>query len=553
MILSRFSASFPQRIAMTALLATFAVSGISPALAASPDAVAAEKVAETAAEMVTPSASPALSPAKTGGPASFADLAEKLLPSVVNISTLQVVNVGNSVPMMSPFGEDSPFEQFRDLFENQQRNGQPPARKQRATSLGSGFVIDSAKGYIVTNHHVIKDAEKITVILHDDTHVDATLIGSDEKTDIALLKIDTKGRKLVAVPWGDSDTMRVGDWVLAIGNPYGLGGTITQGIISARARDIHSGPYDDYIQTDAAINRGNSGGPMFNLSGQVIGINTAIFSTTGGSMGIGFAVPSSIAKSVVNQLVEYGRTKRGWLGVKIQEVTPGIAESLKSFGEARGALVAGVSEESPATKAGVKTGDIILRFDGKDIKEMRELPRLVADTKVGHAAKVTLWRDGKTLDVTLTVGELELAEEKGLVGGAPSGEEDSTATEGETEAYGLNVAPITGAIRKDFNLSADTKGLIITDINPESPAIDLNLQVGDVILEADQQKVSTPEAFKAIAEAVKESGRKSLFLLVERQGEMTFVALPLEDALAKQGKSSADEGSNSSDEGSAVE
>lgn len=541
MIPSTLSVSLPTRIltlsvaAFLAIAATAQAEGTTASAKANPTPASATAVANPSssspARVVETSA---LQLREDGRPASFADLAEDLLPSVVNISTLQVVELGGP-NLEFPFEEGSPFEHFREFFDNQMPNDRGMPRKRRATSLGSGFIIDSEKGYIVTNHHVIKDAETITVILHDDTRVDATVIGTDDKTDLALIKVNPEGHDLKAVNWGNSDDMRVGDWILAIGNPYGLGGTVTQGIISARARDIHSGPYDDYLQTDAAINRGNSGGPMFNIHGEVIGVNTAIFSTTGGSMGIGFAVPSAIAQNVTSQLIEYGRTKRGWLGVRIQEVTPGIAESLEGFGEPRGALVASVTENSPADSAGLMPGDVILSFDGTSVEEMRELPRLVAETKVGRDTTVTLWRDGKTMEVQLRVGELEVAEEKGLVDSGSANDDPRDSVEGE-KMYGLTLAPITGAIRKDFGLASDTKGVIITEIDPESPAIDENLQTGDVIMEADQKKVRTPEEFKQIADEVKESGRNSLFLLVDHQGDMIFVALPLEDPLKENDK-----------------
>ncbi|MEM1398685.1 MAG: Do family serine endopeptidase, partial [Pseudomonadota bacterium] len=321
-------------------------------------------------------------------PDSFADLAERLLPAVVNISTTQrgPQREGPEVPQ---FPEGSPFEEFfRDFLERQERNGQP---QRRANSLGSGFIV-AEEGIVVTNFHVIEGADEITVILQDDTNLKAEVIGRDEKTDIAVLKVEPD-EPLPSVPWGDSNAMRVGDWVVAIGNPFGLGGTVTAGIVSARQRDINAGPYIDYLQTDASINRGNSGGPMFNLDGEVIGINTAIYSPSGGSVGIGFAIPSTQASVIVDQLLEFGRTRRGWLGVRIQQVTDEIAESLDLDG-ARGALVASVTPTGPAEEAGITQGDVIVQFDGKDVTTSRTLPRIVAETQVGKAVSVQVWRRG---------------------------------------------------------------------------------------------------------------------------------------------------------------
>ena len=330
-------------------------------------------------------------------PDSFADQAEALSPAVVNISTTTIVNDGPSADMPQ-FPPGSPFE---DFF----RNFGDDNRQRRASSLGSGFIIDDA-GIVVTNFHVIENAEEITVTLADETTFVAEVLGQDQKTDIAVLKIDPGETQLTAVPFGDSDNLRVGDWVLAIGNPFGLGGTVTAGIVSARGRDIGNGPYDDFIQTDASINRGNSGGPLFNLDGEVIGINTAIFSQSGGSVGIGFAISSNLAKRVTQQLAEYGTTRRGWLGVFIQEVTPEIAESL-GLDEAGGALVSSVNDKSPAKAAGLEPGDVITSFDGKKIDRMRDLPRIVAETDIGATVDVELVRNGSEMTVQVTLGELE--------------------------------------------------------------------------------------------------------------------------------------------------
>lgn len=464
----------------------------------------------------------------TGRPDSFADLAQRLLPSVVNISTLQVLD--QPQVDMPQFPPGSPFEDFfKDFMEQQQKNGQAPQqRPRRGASLGSGFVIDAAQGYIVTNNHVVEDAQSIKVILQDDTNLDATIVGHDEKTDLALIKVNPAGHHLVAVPWGDSDAMRVGDWIVAIGNPFGLGGTVTQGIISARARDIQSGPYDDYLQTDASINRGNSGGPMFNLKGEVVGINSAIFSPSGGSIGIGFAIPANLAKSVVNQLLEYGHTKRGWLGVRIQAVTQDIADSL-NMGTARGALIASVSADGPAAKAGIEAGDIVTMFDGKPIEEMRRLPRIVAETPVGKSVAITVWRKGETKNLTVTVAELEQAEQDGLVAGSPGQEESKEPAPAEAKAYGLSLSTLSDATRAQYELPDTVKGVLVTDVDEDSPAATKDLQEGDVIVEANQTEVATPAELTKKIDEVKASGRKSVFLLVARKDDMRFVALPLEN------------------------
>ena len=342
-----------------------------------------------------------------GLPETFRDLADELLPGVVNISTTQIIKDRYNNRPEFQFPPGSPFEDmFRDFFDTD-RNNRPKTRK--ATSLGSGFVIDES-GYIVTNNHVIGDADQIEVVFQDETKLKAELIGKDSKVDIAVLKVKTK-KKLKALKWGNSSESRVGDWVLAIGNPFGLGGTVTAGIISAKSRDIRMGQYDSFIQTDASINKGNSGGPMFNMDGEVIGINSAIFSPSGGSVGIGFAIPSTMAIDVIEQLKKFGKTSRGWLGVRIQLVTEEIAEAY-GLDKARGALVASVEENSPSYKAGVKPGDIVLTFDGKNIKRDRDLPRIVAATKAGKSVELEIWRANKIRKLRVKLGELETFEEK---------------------------------------------------------------------------------------------------------------------------------------------
>jgi len=454
-------------------------------------------------------------------PDSFADLAEHLLPAVVNISTTQTVNVERG-PAIPEFPEGSPFREFFDEFFD--RHGRPDTAPHRATSLGSGFIID-ADGYIVTNTHVIADAEEVTVTLSDDRTLKASIVGRDPKTDIALLKVDPDGA-LPAVSWGDSDTARVGDWVMAIGNPFGLGGTVTAGIISARARDIRSGPYDNFIQTDAAINRGNSGGPLFNMDGQVIGINTAIFSPSGGSVGIGFSVPSNLAKQVISDIKTYGRTRRGWLGVRIQTVTPEIAESL-GLDDARGALVASVTKGGPAEDADVKAGDVILSFNGRDIGEMRELPRVVAETEVGSKVDVELWRDGKAVDVSVKLGELEEAEDSGLLA-ADTPSPHSGAPDQGTAVLGLTVQTITPELAATFDLAEDSQGVVITAVDADSDAAEKGLRPGNVIVEVNQTPVSAAADVSKALDQARDSGRSSVLLLVQREGSMSFLALKLD-------------------------
>ncbi len=427
-------------------------------------------------------------------------------------------------PDFPQFPEGSPFEDFFQDFMGKRGQGLPI---QPQASLGSGFIIDAEKGYIVTNNHVIKDADDIKITLSDDETLDAELIGMDEKTDIALLQIKTD-KNLTAVKFGDSDVMRVGDWVVAIGNPFGLGGTVTAGIISARQRDIHSGPYDDYIQTDASINRGNSGGPMFNLKGEVIGINTAIFSPTGGSVGIGFAIPAQLAAPVVKQIIKYGRTRRGWLGMRIQKMTDEIAESL-GLDKTRGALVASVTKDSPSDVAGLKTGDVILEFNGEKIETMRSLPRLVAETDIDSKAKITFWRDNKKQTTTVKVGELEKAEENGLLS-----EDQQEAQKPETDmvelnSTGLSVTEMSGELREIYNIPGGVQGLVVSAITPNSTAAQKGLVEGDVIIELNQQALSSPEQAQNIIKAAKKAGRNSILLLINREGAVRFVALRLDN------------------------
>ena len=444
-------------------------------------------------------------------PNSFADLAERLSPSVVNISTTTIVNGGPGAEMPQ-FPPGSPFEEF---FKNFGENN----RQRKAQSLGSGFIID-AKGIVVTNHHVIENAEEIRVILADETSFTAKVLGQDKKTDIAVLKIEPGDKELAAVAFGNSDSLRVGDWVLAIGNPFGLGGTVTAGIVSAFGRDIGNGPYDDFIQTDASINRGNSGGPLFNTEGEVIGINTAIFSQSGGSVGIGFAIASNLASRVASQLVEFGQTRRGWLGVFIQEVTPDIAESL-GLDEAAGALVSSVNENSPAAQGGVQPGDVILEFDGKVIEKMRDLPRIVAETDIGSKVSVELFRQGSSKTLTITLGELEKAELVGLVG-----EKETSETSKESfGSLGFSVQALTPQLAEEMELGKGTVGVVVTDVVPGSPAAEKNLQVGDILRRFGQRLVKGVAELTKDIENAKEGGRSGILILIERDGRERFLQI----------------------------
>lgn len=459
-----------------------------------------------------------------GAPESFADLVETLQPAVVNVSTSQLMEGGGGGEGLEfEFPEGSPFRDFFDQFNR--KRGEKEDQPRRAQSLGSGFII-SADGLVVTNNHVIEGADKITVTLTDDVTYDAELVGRDTKTDLALLKIKSD-RPFPFVAWGNSDKMRVGDWVIAIGNPLGLGGTVTAGIVSARQRDIRSGPYDDFIQTDAPINRGNSGGPLFDMNGNVIGINTAIYSQSGGSIGIGFAIPSNLADGVIDQLRSFGVTRRGWLGVQIQQVTEEIAESL-GLKEAQGALVAGVLDGSPAKAAKVEEGDVILKFDGRNVTESRKLPRIVADTAVGKAVKVVVWRDGKKITVNVTLGELEKFDEAKLPATDTPSEESVKPVERSFDELGLSLSTITPKIVEALNLDKDVEGVIITDIDSDSAAAENGLREGDVITEIFQEKVLTPDAVEAKIKDARSRGLRSILLTVKTGDDQRFVGLRID-------------------------
>jgi serine protease Do len=450
------------------------------------------------------------------GPQTVAPIAEKLIDAVVNISTSQTVKGPQGVPLPKvPKG--SPFDELFDDFFNKKGGRSQGDRK--VSSLGSGFVIDGKEGLVVTNNHVIEGADEIILNFHDGSKLKVDkVIGRDTKTDLALLKVTPK-KPLAAVKFGSSTTMKVGDWVMAIGNPFGLGGSVTVGIVSAKQRDIQSGPYDDYIQTDAAINKGNSGGPLFNMDGEVIGVNTAIISPTGGSIGIGFAVPSDAAMAVLDQLKQFGETRRGWLGVKIQSITDDIAETL-GVKENTGALISSVTPDGPAAKAGIEAGDVILKFDGKDVSTVRGLPRIVAQTPIGRTVDVELLRKGQKKLLKVLVARL--IEDESDKQKAPEPKPDKAL-------IGLKMTPLTEELRQKFGIDAKVKGLIITDVDPASPAAAKNVKAGDVIVEAAQDQIdSLDDLIKAI-EKVRKSGRKQVLLRIDgAKGDTRFVAVPIE-------------------------
>jgi serine protease Do len=472
---------------------------------------------------------PALTaPAAARGPEAVADVAEQVIDAVVNVSTKQSVDLrSGSMPQLPP---GSPFEEFfEEFFKNRRgqggqngQNGQAPTPR-RVNSLGSGFIIDAA-GLVVTNSHVIAGADEVSVILNDGSTLKAEVIGRDQKTDLALLKV-TPTKPLKAVKFGDSEKLRLGEWVIAIGNPFSLGGTVTAGIVSARNRDIQSGPYDNYIQTDAAINRGNSGGPLFNLNGEVIGVNTAIISPSGGSIGIGFAVPSKTAVAVIEQLREFKEVRRGWLGVRIQQVSDEIADSL-NVKPARGALVAGIDDKGPAKPAGIEPGDVIVRFDGKDVKEMRDLPKIVADTPVGKDVEVVVIRKGKEEKKSVKLGRLEDEKQAALDSKKDAVPEPKPAVK---KALGLDLANLTDELRKKHKIKDKVKGVVITGVDANSPAAEKRLAPGMVIAEVQQQPVANATELQQRIDKLKKDGKKAVVLLVvSPDGDPSFVALSLQ-------------------------
>ncbi len=453
---------------------------------------------------------------------SIADLADRLLPAVVEITIeTKSVSAAPQLPNTPDNNDNSPFKDFFDEFLKRQQG--EDAQPRPMTSMGSGFIVD-ASGIIVTNNHVVEGADKIEVHMHDDTVLRAELVGRDPKTDLAVIRVKAD-KPLPTVGFGDSDRLRIGDWVMAIGNPFGLGGSVSLGIVSARNRDINAGPYDDFIQTDAAINKGNSGGPLFNLKGEVMGINTAIFSPSGGSVGIGFSVPSNTARNVIDQLVKYGETRRGWLGVKIQSVTPDIAESM-NLDKPRGALVADVTPTGPADKAGLQSGDVIVEFNNRPVNSMRDLPKIVAETEIGKKVPVKVLRKGEEVSVMAEVGRLE------------DGEKIAAATPGQSTeqvpavvtVLGMTVSSMTDELRAKYAIDADVKGAVITEVAADGAAAEKRLEPGDVITEAGEKEVVGAADISARIEEAEKAGKSSVLLLVAKAGkaaEMRFIALKI--------------------------
>jgi serine protease Do len=482
---------------------------------------------------------PLAAQAQGRGPDKIADVAEAVIDAVVNISTSQTVTAGGpaarSGPESRPGPEGrqgpqlppgSPFEEFfEEFFKNRRGQGENKGggnQPRRVNSLGSGFVIDPS-GIVVTNNHVIADADEIQVVFNDGSKLKAELIGKDSKTDLAVLKINPD-KPLKAVKFGNSEKLRLGEWVIAIGNPFSLGGSVTAGIVSARNRDINSGPYDNYIQTDAAINRGNSGGPLFNLDGEVVGVNTAIISPSGGSIGIGFAVPANTALAVIDQLREFKEVRRGWLGVRIQQVTDDIAESL-NIKPARGALVAGIDDKGPAKPAGIEPGDVIVKFDGKDIKEMRDLPKIVGDTPVGKDVPVVVIRKGKEETKTVRLGRLEDTPQPASVKTDAPAQDKSVVQ----KALGLDLSNMSEDLRKKFKIKDGVKGVVIVGVDGGSAASEKRLSAGDVIVKVTDEEVASPADVQKRIDQLKKEGKKTALLLVANaEGDVRFVALTLQ-------------------------
>jgi serine protease Do len=459
---------------------------------------------------------------------SLSPLVDRVMPAVVNISVVlsEQEVAQNQDEGEGPGAMPSPFDEFlRKFFEQQGIPGMPEThprpRAGHAVALGSGFIIDP-KGYVVTNNHVVGNADKVTVIFQNNTKYPARIIGRDDKTDVALVKIEAK-KPLPYLTWGDSNSAKVGDWVVAVGNPFGLGGTVTAGIISALGRNIEAGPYDDFLQIDAPINRGNSGGPTFNTSGQVIGINTAIYSPSGGSVGIGFAVPSNLARNIVEQLKQGHKVTRGWLGVQIQKITPEIAKGLGLDPEnPKGALVASVVPNGPASEAGIKPGDVILRFNGKEVRDVHDLPRLVAETPIGQKAEIAVLRNGKEQTVQAKIAELQEKAEAGTAGGG----QEKHAEPSRSSALGLELSPVDDAARKRAGVPAGV-GVVVVNVAPDSPAAGL-VEPNDVIVSINQHPVSDPA--DAAAKLNEAAAKKQALLLVNHRGTALFVGLPLEES-----------------------
>jgi serine protease Do len=459
------------------------------------------------------------------GPDSLADLSAQVSDAVVNISATQTFD--DKQASNAPPGEGTPFDDLFDEYMRRRHQGGDapvPHHEHRTNSLGSGFVIDPS-GIIITNNHVIADANDVTVIFDDGTKLKAQVLGKDSKVDVAVLKVKAD-KPLKAVKFGDSDKVRVGDWVIAVGNPFGLGGSVTAGIISARNRNIDSGPYDNYFQTDASINKGNSGGPLFDMNGDVIGINTAILSPSGGSIGIGFATPAATVIPIIQQLQKYGEARRGWLGVRIQNVDDTLAESL-NLGKVRGALVAGTDANGPAKAAGIQAGDVIVKFDGAEVKEAHELPKIVASAAVGKEVPVVIVRQGKELTKTVKLGRLEDSEKSEDVKAAAATPNKDVPPTPVQKALGMVFGELNETSRLKFSIKGSiTAGVVVTDVDPDSPAADKHIQPGEVIQEVNQDPVKTPADVTKKLQALKGEGKKLALLLVANpQGEVRFVAV----------------------------
>ena len=508
------------------LLATVAVFGLGSAF------VGGQMVSASGPVIDTPLSMP-------NAPASFSTLAKKVSPAVVNVAAERTVGASGPTVMRRngpmPFPEGSPFDEFFRRFFDEHGQGPSfgpgqggqddeddgaPAPGQRGQALGSGFFID-AEGHVVTNNHVIEDADRIKIILNDGSSYDAEVIGRDAKTDLALLKAKVD-KPISYVTFGDSDKAEVGDWVVAVGNPFGLGGTVTSGIISARGRDIHAGPYDDFLQIDASINRGNSGGPLFDLTGQVIGVNTAIYSPNGGSVGIGFAIPSSLVKMVVADLKDDGKVDRGWLGVSIQPVTPDLAEGL-GLDKPQGALIAEVTPDGPAAKAGLRQRDVVLSIGNTPIEDVRSLVRQVAGLPQGEKVDVAIWRDGAKRTVSVTVGATPTEQ-------TVAAAEKTSTKPAATARLGLAVAPMTAEAKARYGIKSATSGVVVVDVTGNGPAAEAGLRPGDVIVKAGDKTVENPQALSQAVDAAATESKKSVLLMVERQGQPLFVAVRLAKA-----------------------
>jgi serine protease Do len=468
-------------------------------------------------------------PAFARGPDGIADIAEKVIDAVVNISTSQTVEAKGGDRGAAPqLPQGSPFEEFFDDFFKNRRGpgskggeGNREFQPRKTNSLGSGFIVDTS-GVVVTNNHVIADADEINVILNDGTKIKAELVGVDKKTDLAVLKFKPT-KPLIAVKFGDSDKLRLGEWVIAIGNPFSLGGSVTAGIVSARNRDISQGPYDNYIQTDASINRGNSGGPLFNLEGEVVGVNTLIISPTGGSIGLGFAVPSKTVAAVVDQLQKYGELRRGWLGVRIQQVTDEIAESL-NIKPPRGALVAGIDDKGPAKPAGIEPGDVVVRFDGRDIKDPKDLSRVVADTPVDKEVDVVVIRKGNEETRKVKIGRLE-DNDKAKEASVKKDDVPAEKPPVTQKVLGLDLATLSKDLRTKYKIKDSVKGVVITGVDGKSDAAEKRLSAGDVIVEVAQESVASAGDVQKRIEQVKKEKKSVLLLVSNGEGELRFVAL----------------------------